>query len=144
MKKLVVGVLTTAMLLVGSGNVAYACGHHRGTHSFVDANCDGYCDHAGISCAYVDANGNGYCDVCGGTHAQCAGRHYYYVDANADGYCDVCAGSKTQCGGRHYCYVDVNGDGICDHFQGTVQTARSYRQSSWSGHGCGSHHGRCH
>ena len=82
MKKLLVNILMMAMVLSASATSAFAADYQQGGY-FVDANGDGTCDYAGISCPYyADTDGDGICDNYG---SRC-GR--YFVDADGDGVCD--------------------------------------------------------
>lgn len=125
MKKVFLGILSTAIVLSMCSAAAFAAGPGCGRH-FVDAGGDGVCDNAGNRCAYADADGDGFCDVCGAEHGTCLiGAGAAFADADGDGICDNC-GTYHRCGGN---FVDSDGDGICDNYH------------SGRGHGCRS--GRC-
>lgn len=89
MKKVLAGILSTALALSLGATAAFAAGPGCGRY-FADADGDGICDNAGSQCAYVDADGDGICDVCGAAHTRPGG-------------------------GR--CFVDADGDGVCDNYQ---------------------------
>lgn len=61
MKKVLLGVLSTAIVLSMCATGAFAAGPGCGRY-FADADGDGVCDNAGGRCAYVDADGDGICD----------------------------------------------------------------------------------
>lgn len=92
MKKLLTGILMTAMVFSIGATSASAAGCGWGYH-YADADGDGICDYAGTSCPYyADANGDGICD----NYGTAQGR--YFVDADGDGICDnysngVCPGN---------------------------------------------------
>lgn len=73
MKRILIGALTTAMVLsLGvTGASAYGWRHASGTGAcgygchYVDADGDGVCDYCGSSCPYMDAGGDGACDYRG-------------------------------------------------------------------------------
>lgn len=120
MKRVLTGIVATALVLSVGVTSAFAAGRGHGRH-FTDTNGDGVCDYYTTGGRYfVDADGDGVCDNCSG-----GGR--YYVDANGDGVCDY----YTTGGGRYY--VDADGDGVCDNYGGGL---------GWgAGHGC--HGGYC-
>lgn len=125
MKKSLLGVLSTAIVLSVCATTAFAAGPGCGRH-FVDADGDGVCDNAVGGCVYADADGDGLCDVCGVEHGSClTGEGAAFVDADGDGVCDNC-GAYHRCGttgdGN---FVDADGDGICDNY------------GSGQGRGCG-------
>lgn len=115
MKKALVGILTTALVLCGCVSAALAAGHGCGRHA------NSVCGRTAARCAYVDANCDGICDTC---------HSYYYVDADCDGVCDH---AGTRCA-----YVDANGDGVCDHF---LQSGLSRGCGHGARHSQGHHHG---
>lgn len=61
MKKVLAGILSTALALSLGATAAFAAGPGCGRY-FADADGDGICDNAGSQCAYVDADGDGVCD----------------------------------------------------------------------------------
>ena len=101
MKKILIGVLSTAIVLSMCATAAFAAGPGCG-RCFVDADGDGVCDNAGSRCAYVDADGDGICDVCGAAHTQSGGG--YFVDEDGDGICDnYRSGQGRGCGRGGQC-----------------------------------------
>lgn len=88
MKKALLGVLSTVIILSVCATTAFAAGPRFG-RNFVDADGDGICDNAGSGCVYADADGDGLCDVCGAEHGSClTGEGAAFVDADGDGICD--------------------------------------------------------
>ena len=88
MKKTLLGVLSTVIVLSVCAATAFAAGPRCG-RNFVDADGDGICDNAGSGCVYADADGDGLCDVCGAEHGSCpTGEGAAFVDADGDGICD--------------------------------------------------------
>lgn len=94
MKKALLGVLSTVIVLSMCMGTAFAAGPGCGRH-FVDADKDGICDNAGRRCVYADADGDGLCDNCGAYH-RC-GTAGGFADADGDGVCDN-YGSGRGCG----------------------------------------------
>lgn len=103
MKKIVFGILVTAMTVAAGTASAFAAEVNSwGGRCFVDSNRDGVCDNYGVcGMGFVDTNGDGVCDHYGA-------RGMGFVDANGDGVCD-------NYGVRGMGFVDGNGDGVCDH-----------------------------
>lgn len=105
MKKLLANIVMMVMVLSASATSAFAAGYGQGG-CFADANGDGICDYAGISCPYyADADGDGICDNYGKGYGR------YFVDADGDGICDnyangVCPGNGMGrgCGFRGGCH----------------------------------------
>lgn len=87
------------------------------SHSCVDTDGDGICDH--YAECFTDQDGDGICDY----HE--ANRNAF-CDANGDGICDHYAGQFT----------DTDGDGVCDY----LGAAASHHTGH---HGRGYGAGRC-
>lgn len=115
MKKIVTGIMATALVVSIGTMGALAAGYNFGRgRNYVDVNNDNLCDNYNSAvCAtynpdgknYVDTNGDGVCD----NHITCVKN---YVDVDGDGICD----NYIACGKN---YVDLNGDGVCDN-QGNI------------------------
>lgn len=102
MKKVLAGILSTALALSLGATAAFAAGPGCGRY-FADADGDGICDNAGSQCAYVDADGDGVCDVCGAAHTR-PGVGRYFVDVDGDGVCDnYQSGQGRGCGRGGQC-----------------------------------------
>ena len=115
MKRILIGALTTAMVLSPgvTGASAYGWRHASGT---------GAC---GYGCHYVDADGDGLCD--------CHGSSCPYMDAGGDGVCDYHGSSCP--------YMDADGDGACD-YRGSSCPYANTTESSVTGYAVGlGHHG---
>lgn len=70
MKKALLGVLSTVIILSVCATTAFAAGPRFGRN-------------------FVDADGDGLCDVCGAEHGSClTGEGAAFVDADGDGICD--------------------------------------------------------
>lgn len=91
MKKVVFGILGTAIALAVGTTSAFAAGSGA-RRNFARADSDGICDNVreGI-CSYVDTDEDGICDNRGTRNKNC----------------------PTE-GGKNF--VDEDGDGVCDHF----------------------------
>ena len=117
MKKILTGILTTAIVLSIGTTSALAAGSGRGHcgngNSGSGRSISG--NYAESVCQYyVNADGDGICDNCGTSCTGTgSGHRYHYVDADGDGVCDN-AGTGNGSGNR-YNYVDADGDGICDN-----------------------------
>lgn len=118
MKRIFLGVLTSAVVLSLGATSAFAACHavRRGPISVDSA-----------ICSFVDLDGDGICDNCGipcQCGALCAENGWNYVDADGDGICDHhadglgwgCRGGNAPRGGCGRNYVDADGDGICDNY----------------------------
>ena len=105
MKKIVVGIMATALVLsVGPVSVFASCSSHNRHH--VEVEHKESCEHYNTSCQFVDADGDGICDDCG-SHECRSKKCSDYVDADGDGVCDNHAAGKKhrQSGGgsqRHH------------------------------------------
>lgn len=103
MKKALLGVLFTVIVLSVCGTTAFAAGPGCG-RNFVDTDGDGICDHAGSGCVYADADGDGLCDVCGAYHLCGTAGGGNFVDADGDGICDnYGSGQGRGCGRGGHC-----------------------------------------
>ena len=123
MKKLLAGILVTAMVLTTGSVTAFARGGRGGR--------------GGCGYGYVDADGDGVCDnyTQGKPGYGCGG----YVDKDGDGICDNC-GRPVHGNGCGYGYVDADGDGVCDNYtQGKPGGGRGGRYGQGGGKG---RHGR--
>lgn len=127
MKKTITAIAAALLLVAFGGTTAFA-GHHYGhmnllschlgvSHSCVDTDGDGICDH--YAECFTDLDGDGVCDY----HE--ANRNAF-CDASGDGICDHYAGQFT----------DTDGDGVCDY----LGAAASHHTSH---HGLGHGAGRC-
>ena len=136
MKKVVFGILGTAIALAVGTTSAFAAGPGA-RHNFVDADNDDICDNARESiCSYVDTDEDGICDNRGARHGNCLTESSKnFADADGDGICDNFTsgqnkgnghrnGAKGECGKN---FVDEDSDGICDNF--------TSREGRGNGHG---------
>ena len=97
MKKLLTGILTTAIVLSIGTTSALAAGSGRGQCGTKSASKN----YAETACRYyTDADGDGICDNCGtAVTGNGNGNRNNYVDADGDGVCDNAgSGAKHGCG----------------------------------------------
>ncbi len=108
MKKVVLGVLGTALALAVGTTGAFAAGSGV-RRNFIDADGDGVCDNIreGI-CSYIDTDGDGICDNRGARNGNCPAE-----------------------GGKNF--VDADGDGVCDHYASGQNRGNGHRNGSHHG-----------
>lgn len=112
MKKLLAGLLTTALVLTLSApNALAAPRHHSWAAQRIANGIQAGCIRP--ACAFVDADGDGTCDN--------------YDPEN-------CPGNGQGNGGNGAGFVDTDGDGVCDNYNPTVCPGNG---QGWNGGGQG-------
>ena len=157
MKKTITAIAAALLLAAFGGTTAFAGHCHNGaypiscrlsaSHSCVDADGDGVCDH--YAACFTDQDGDGVCDY----HED---NRNGFCDADGDGVCDHYAACFTDQDGDGVCdyhednrngFCDADGDGVCDFHeanQNGVCNHRGTAASPYAGHhGHGHSTGRC-
>ena len=160
MKKIMVGILTSALIFAISASSAFAAAPEK-RDNFADANEDGICDNyngiGGNGTGVVDQDNDGVCDNRGnGGRGQ--ENHRNFADADGDGICDnyngtggngtgvvdedndgVCdnRGNGGRGQGNHRNFSDANGDGICDNYSEKASSPQNMERGAGSRGRCG-------
>lgn len=145
MKKTVLGILTSAVVLSACAATAFAAGSN-GTRNSAEHRNKGVFKNPSTSCVYADTDRNGSYDIQDTRIKNDADKtKKSFTDEDGDGICDnytsaqnTCKGNKNrsqgECkgvsqGGQGKNFVDTDNDGICDNY-----TSEKYRGNS---SGCG-------
>lgn len=160
MKKIILGISSSVLILGLSTTTAFASGHGNGSwypggHCaglcavYDDARCynrDGVCDYHDAACSYRD----GECDYHDGSCLRADGMCHTFTDEDGNGICDYREGSAVSDGSVG---TDVAADTTApsDQQSGAAQSdwqgsagQSQYRQYQHHGYGHHGEHSRCH
>lgn len=119
MRKALLLVLTTMILLSSSSTISFAAGS-KNERYFADTDENRICDNTNSMCIYAYEDKDVVYDVCDTNHVSYfTKKETNFIDAYEDSSCDNfgtyhrCGMAGTGCGAN---FVDADGDGTCDNY----------------------------